>query len=366
MKKIKVVHVLKCMDMGGIETLIMNVFKNIDRTNVEFIFILFDENRSFYEDEIEKLGGRIYHIGKEKNPLKQMKNIRKVLKKEKPDVVHSHTLFYSGIVLLAAKLEKVNIRISHSHSKSDNKKNNFKRRMFRIIASWLIRVVANAYLACSIEAAEYLYGKKYVNKNKVIIIKNGIEPEKYLEIDDKKIRRIKEQYNINEKDYVITMIARLAKEKNHLYALKIAKQLKNENAKFKIFFVGDGILKEQIEKDIIKYDLNENVFLTGVTTEPQNFLEIADVFILPSKFEGFGITILEAQTNKKICLVSKNIPKDADLDLGLVKYLDINDENINEWVKEIKKSRDYKKYTDDIIKDKLIEKGLDITETVKN
>lgn len=364
-KKIKVAHVLKCMDMGGIETLLMNFYRNIDREKVQFIFILLSKEESFYEKEIKELGGIIYHIGGNKNFRKQIKTIRYIIRKEKIDVVHSHTLFYSSIVLLAAKLEKVKIRIAHSHSKNDNKNNNLKRKVIRQFSSMLIKKTANVYMACSKEASEYLYGKKMTNNGNTIILKNGIEPEKYLNVEQNKVEELKNKYNIKEKKYIIVMVARLAKEKNHRYAINIAKQLKQQKENFNLFFVGSGPLEQELKKQVQKEGLEKEVIFTGLTQKPEIYFKISDVAIVPSEFEGFGITILEAQATKKLCIVSNNVPKEADLKLGLVKYLNTTRVDINKWIEEIKNSKKIKEISDKEIKTTLIKNGFDISETAK-
>lgn len=364
-KKIKVAHVLKCMDMGGIETLLMNFYRKIDREKVQFIFILLSKEESFYEKEIIELGGIIYHIGGNKNVGKQIKKIRDIIRRERIDVVHSHTLFYSSIILLAAKLEKVKIRIAHSHSKNDNKNNNLKRKIIRQFSSILIKKTANVYMACSKEASEYLYGKKMTNNGKTIILKNGIEPNKYLDVEQNKVEELKNKYNIKEKKYIIVMVARLAKEKNHRYAINIAKQLKQEKENFNMFFVGSGPLEKELKQQIQEEGLEKEVIFTGLTQKPEIYFKISDVVIVPSEFEGFGITILEAQATKKLCIVSNNVPKEADLELGLVKYLNTTKEDIYKWVEEIKNSKKIKEISNKEIKNTLIEKGFDISETAK-
>lgn len=259
MKKVKVMHVLNCMDIGGIENFIMNLYRNIDREKINFMFLLFSKEESFYDKEIEKYGGKIFHIGFEKNLTRQFKNIYKVLKNEKPDVLHVHTLFYSWFVLLIGKILRIKLRIVHSHTKNDNKKSSLVRKIYRNFASFIIKITANKFLACSKESAMYLYGKKTTKKS--IILKNGIDTKRYLDVDNNEVSTIVKKYNLKSEEYIILMIARLAKEKNHDYAILIANKLRENKIPYKLLFLGDGPLKDILDKKIKENNLEQNVFL---------------------------------------------------------------------------------------------------------
>ena len=262
-------------------------------------------------------------------------------------------------------MQKVKLRIAHSHSKNDNKRDNNKRKIVRKIASLLIKKTANVYIACSKEASEYLYGKKMTYNNRTIILRNGIQAEKYLNIEKYKIDDLIRTYNLNKQEYTIVMVARLAKEKNHEYAIKIAENLKERKEKFKMFFVGDGPLEEELKKEVKQKDLSKEIIFTGVVEEPEIYFKVSDVSILPSKFEGFGMTVLESQATKTICIVSKNVPDEADLGIDLVQYLDVTENSIDKWIEIIKNSKKTQEIPNEKVTQALIDKGLDIKETVK-
>lgn len=362
MKKIKVLHMVKTVNMGGIETFLVNLLKKLDQNKYQFDFLLWTDEKCYYEDEIKELGGKIYRIKITNNPIKDILTVKKFLDKHNYDVVHSHSLFYSGFFMLAAKIAKVKIRISHMHSKSDNEKNTFIRKLYKSVARFLMKNLSTSCCACSEEAA--IYGFSKIN-NKVIIINNCINVDNFINVDTKKVDNLKKKLSVNN-NIVIGNIARLTIEKNQKYILDIVEDIvKNKKyKKIKCLFIGDGEERERLEKITKEKQLEKNIIFIGQASNVNEYLKIMDIFIFPSLYEGFGMALLEAQAAGTYSLASDTIPRNTDMGIGIVEYLSISNNNIDEWSNKI---INYKKQMIDnkLIKKKINEKGFDINATLE-
>lgn len=364
--KIKVLEVISKTHRGGIETMLMNINRNIDHDKYILDFTSFVEEKSDYDDEIEALGGKVIHLkpNREIGAIKYISQMRKLLKKEKYDVVHSHITINNSMVLLAAMLAGVKVRISHSHTTSSEKPDTFKFNTLVAIMKFVNKLCANVYCACGTKAGEFLYGKKAVEKGKVVVINNAIELDKFEEYYGKK-DEIREKNKLNKKDLIIGHIGRFDGEvKNHKFIIEIAEKMKKDGIKnFKFLLVGKGSREEEFKKIVKEKGLNDNVIFYGLSKNIPELLQTFDLMILPSLYEGLPVVIVEAQAAGKKVLASENITKEVDLGLGLVKFLAI-DKGPDVFIKEILKENN-KNVSWNKIYNKLTEKGFNIKVNVK-
>ncbi len=357
-KKIKVAQFVGSMNCGGTETMLMNLLKYLDKEKYEFVFIENVKEKSWYSDEIEKLGGSIIKIQNfsMKNIFSYIRELKFVFKKEKFDVIHSHTFLHSGIVLYAAKKAKIKIRIAHSHSAMRAEDNGFIKKCF---LQYLLNKYSNVKIACSTEAGICLFGKKFKKLGKVL--PNPIELSLYKN-NDKVKEKLRERYSINNKTFIIGHVGRLVEVKNHNFMLHIADELKRKKFDFKLFFVGDGDLKEEIKKEIKQKELENNIIMTGNVNNVNEYMQLFDLLLLPSFYEGLPVTLVESQASNLFAYVSNNVSREADFNLGLIEFLDINDVKL--WTNKIinYKKKDIKY---DKIKESLQNKNFDVAKTIK-
>lgn len=358
MKK-KVLHILKNMDIGGIETYIMNNFRNINLEEYEFHFLLWDNRESYYEKEIRKMGGIIHKFKFSKNFFINIINVRKILKRNFFDVIHCHTLFYSGIFAYANKNNDCNIFISHIHSKSDNKRNGVIRKVYKCVCRRLILKYSKYCCACSTEAAKYVLGKKY---NEAIIMNDYIDVQKYINVSKDDVNKIKSRFNISNEEIVLGNVGRLSIEKNQEYIIDLLCELEKKKVKFKCLLVGDGPEYVKLKNYVKKHGLDRNVFFVGFVSDVWNYFKCFDIFVFPSLYEGFGMALLEAQAAGVLCLSSDQVPKNTDMNLGLVKYISLNQKE--DWVNEIINRKNHR-ISNHLIKKRIIEKGFDITNSIE-
>lgn len=355
-KKIRVLHTFTVMNRGGAETLIMNIYRKIDKSKFSFDFLCESSAKGDYDDEIKKLGGSIFYLKQEKNrPIKNIINIVKFLKTNGPyDVIHLPNMFYAGIFCLAAKIAGINKIVVHSHSASDTKIVTFKRKMYMTMMRFLINSFSTMRLSCGEEAAKYLFG---TDKN-VLILKNGVD----ISLFSKNVNNsyLKEEFNIKN-EMVIACIARFVKVKNHEFFIKLGNYIKVNNLKVKILLVGDGELRNKIEDMITANGLGNIVICTGLRKDINLLLSIIDVIVMPSLYEGFPLSVVEALASSTPCVLSNTIDHNAAIIPEMVKFVDLNDD-ISIWYDVIANLAKVK-INKNCVSSRLVSAGFDINTT---
>lgn len=325
---VKVLHVLSAVNGGGVEAMLLNYYKNMDKNQVQFDFVAHKENGNLLTKDFEQLGCKVYFITSQRTSIKRnQKELKEVLLTKKYDVIHFHHGFSSFAIGMVRKLLPQSKIIVHSHSASGL---SFPMKLLKPILRRNIMKNADYYCACGIMAGKYLYGEKCFKNGQVRIINNAIETERFL-YNDQFNKEIKEKFNINESEKIIGTIGRFTNQKNPFFIVKIAKTLKKMNYKFKLIWVGDGPMKNLIKQVIEKDNLTEQVLLVGTQREVNKLYSAFDVFILPSKYEGLPVVSIEAQQNGCPILLSDTISSEAVLAENC-KMLPLN---LNIWCHEI-------------------------------
>ena len=246
-------------------------------------------------------------------------------------VVHSHVFYNSGFIAFLSKIFGVKKVIVHSHSTRDNKNiNSFFRKIYRFSSKFLIKKFADKKLACGELAGKYLYGKSDFK-----IINNGIDSNRFINFNPLIVDKIKKQYNIKSNDMVIGHIGRLTEVKNHDFILKLASSLTRENDNIKFLLIGDGELKDSIEKKI-KDEKIKNIVMVGNVFDIPEYLQCMSLIIMPSLYEGFPVTLVESQMSGLPFIASTNISKEVDLKVSNNVFLDL-DVDLKNVTKELKK-----------------------------
>lgn len=290
----RILHLSGTMNMGGQETLIMNIYRNIDRSKVQFDFVVNTEERCFYEDEIEKLGGKVYRVPRLKHIFKHWKELSKILKENKYDVIHRHTCSQVVFIdLLIAKLCKVKTRIIHSHNMSVDKK---YEHLYKIFTP-LINGLSTIKYACSENAGKWLYGK---NKEDFKIIYNGIDIDKFLYNEDAR-KKIRSEFNISDDIKVYGNVGRLSYQKNHIFLLDVFKNILEKDPKSVLLLCGDGEIRSEIEEKAKELNIYEKVIFAGVRKDINYMYQAMDFFVFPSHFEGLPVAFIEAQSTGLPC-----------------------------------------------------------------
>lgn len=362
---VKVLQVHGGMERGGTESVIMNWYRNIDRNQVQFDFTTMQEQRCAYDDEIESMGGKIIYVpprAKVGN-LNHFKAIYKCIKENGPyDAVHSHMNYHGGLVALAAKLAGVKTIVCHAHNTEDVTDQSIKRKAELTILRNLMHTCSTNLLACGKEAGKFVFGENAKFK----VINNAVDIEKFKPADEEmniKIKELKDKYELND-TLILGHIGRFNIQKNHKFIVEILKELKARTDNFKFLFIGDGELREEILNSIKKEGLESNVIYLGLQSDINIWLNIMDILVFPSLFEGLPVVLVEAQSTGLPCIIANTISKDVDLGLGLVKFLSIDIES-NIWANEIINNTMKKENDKNKIKEQLKKEGYYLEDNIE-
>lgn len=358
MKPIRILQENVIMDPGGIESLLMNLYRHIDRDIIQFDFMLHRANKGVYDDEIRKLGGNIY-ISEPFNPFhheKYLNSMRTIINNH-PEykIIHAHSELNYWPLKIAKQLG-VPIRISHSH----NAKSTINLKyMFLCYEKAFIKNVATDWFMCSTLAGEWTYGKKAVKDGKCIFLKNGIETQNY--VYNRKIREEKRKELGITDNFVIGHIGRFMQQKNHTFLIDIFSKVKKMNPKSKLLLVSEGRLFDDIKQKVSSYGLQNDVLFLGFRSDVNKLMQAMDVFVLPSLWEGLPFTLIEAQAAGLPCVIS-DVISDESIVTDLIKKESLK-QSAEVWAKEILDIYNAKtrKDTSNLVK----EAGFDIQTSAK-
>lgn len=306
------------MNLGGAETLIMNLYRNIDRSMVQFDFLLHCPEESAYEKEILALGGRIFRIPRYLgyNRKAYEKNLTEFLMAH-PEftIVHDHLMDSAAETLKVVK-KLGRIAVAHSHTSSDFSLPDLYRFFFRKDL-WKI---ADYRFACSEAAGKWLYR----NRADFVVLRNGISTEKFR--FSKEIRTSKrKEFKIEETTRLYGTVGRLDKSKNQIRLLEIMKQILMLQPDSRLMLVGNGPLEKQIRETIVRMNMQDKVILTGPRKDVNELLCAMDSFIFTSVSEGLGIALVEAQASGLPCIFTDTIPKEVDLIQELIHRVSLSE-----------------------------------------
>lgn len=328
------IRILQCvndMHRAGLETMLMNYYRNIDRSEIQFDFLTHRPYRSDYDDEIESLGGKVYYAPRlyPQNYIAYFKWMKKFFS-EHPEykIVHSHIDTMSFLPLLAAKRAKVPYRIAHSHNTAIDK--DFKyilKQIFRVG----INYVANRRLACGEEAGKFLFGRN----QSFDIICNAVDASKFKY--SKEIRDEKRKALGIANEYVIGHIGRFSYQKNHNFLIEIFNALLKIEPNARLLLVGVGEKESEIKKKVKDLFIEDKVDFLENRADVSELYQAMDVFVLPSFFEGIPVVGVEAQFSDLPCIFSNKTPVEVAFNkkcsfIGL-------DDSIDTWISEILKHR---------------------------
>lgn len=350
---IRVLHIVSNMNMGGIETMLMNYYRNIDREKIQFDFLCHSSKQSDYDNEILQLGGKIYRLPKLNpiNPIYTAKLNNFFKKHQEYKIVHSHRNAGNGIILKYAEKNNIPIRIAHSHINIQNR-HNVKYLVWNYYKKDTLKYSTHR-LACSKEAGKWLY-----KNGSFDILCNAINTKQYLyNSDTRKCMRKKLKID---KNFVIGHVGRFTKQKNHYFLLDIFNEVLKIQPNAKLLLVGDGPLLKQTKQKTKKLNLQNNIMFMGIRNDVPEIMQAMDTFIMPSLYEGLGIVNIEAQAAGLPCVISNAIPKECVI-TDLVTECDLNQPS-KYWAKLILEKRNIKRQNKF---NEILKAGYDITSNAK-
>jgi glycosyltransferase involved in cell wall biosynthesis len=357
-KPIRILQVFAQMNRGGAETMIMNLYRKIDRSKVQFDFMVHTNEKCVFDDEIQELGGKIFRVPayNGKNHICYKKSWEQFFNNHSEyNTIHGHVRSTASIYLAIAKKNGL-ITIAHSHSTSSGA--GFSA-IVKNLLQYPIRYIADYLFACSETAGVWLFGKKACKKNNFYILNNAIDAKIF--IYNKNTRsKVRREFRIDN-NFVIGHIGRFNTPKNHKFLIEVFKTVYDQNNNVVLMLVGDGELRHVIEKKVEDLGLMGSVIFTGVRSDISELLQAMDIFVFPSLYEGLGIAVIEAQAAGLPCIVANTVPREAYV-TNLVESLSLKASK-DKWADRILKiCNDYERIN---TYEEIKINGYDIKETGK-
>lgn len=318
---IRVAQMMTDMNYGGVEMVVMNYYRHIDRTKVQFDFFALEGSAVPQREEIERLGGRVYIVPKYTHLSAYEKEIIRLFKQNQYKIVHSHMNTLSVFSLWGAKKAGIPNRNAHNHStagKGETKKN---------IIKYALRPFAKIYptklCACSQYAGEWLYGKN----TEFQVFNNAIDLSRY-SYDPQKAATVRKELGLEDK-LVVGHIGRFCYQKNHDFLIDIFNEIHKQRQEAVLLLIGEGELEQDIRNKVKELGLEDSVRFMGKQKDTSEFYQAMDCFVLPSRYEGLGVVAIEAQACSVPVICSTAVPKDAKI-TSSVKFIGL-DESSSNW-----------------------------------
>lgn len=340
---IRIAHIVGKWLGGGVEAVIMNYYRHIDRSKIQFDFICDSDSTNIPYEEIEKLGGRVIIVPPYQKVFKYIKELIKIFKENNYKIVHSHINTLSVFPLYAAKKAGVPVRIAHSHSTTNKKE--WKKNLMKLVLRPFSKVFATDYFACSELAGRWLFGDKTFNEGKVYVLNNAIDLDKFKY--DEKIRKSKrKELGIKDNEIVIGHIGRFVEQKNHRGLIDIFNEIHKLNNKTVLILAGQGPLMEEMQEKVKSLDLENSVKFLGQRSDANELYQAFDVFLLPSLYEGLPVVGVEAQAAGLLCILSDDMTKETKV-LETTEFLSLST-SPEVWANVVLQSHDNYKRKDTI------------------
>lgn len=325
-KPVRILHVVGIMNVGGAETMLMEIYRKLNKDIFQFDFLTHSADEGFFDKEIRELGGRIYTLPKYRgyNHVNYVISLNKFFESHyEYRIVHCHIRSTANLVLKEAKKNKCKT-ISHAHGRTNGTG----------LSGWLrnlykkeISKYSDLNLAVSNQAGKWQFGSKPFT-----VLINGIDLERF-KYNDELRRQARLKHGISNQK-VIGHIGRFVFEKNHQFILEIFSHYLRLDADSLLLLVGDGELRNKIEKSVLEMEMKDHVIFVGNQADVVPFLNEMDLFLFPSQFEGLGISLIEAQASGLPCVVSDRLPKESLINIEKMKVLKLSTEP-RIWAKEI-------------------------------
>lgn len=314
------------MGRGGLETMLMNYYRHIDRSKVQFDFLVHRDFEADYDKEIQSLGGRIFHVSRLVPWSKSYRTELKKFFREHPKykIVHVHQDCLSSVALQCAQECGIPIRIAHSHNSNQDKnwKYPIKRYYMKKIPDY-----ATELFACSKLAGDWMFLGEYFD-----ILYNAIDINEY-KYSPVIANKLRQEFHL-ENCIVVGHVGRFNPQKNHSFLIDIFSECVQRNSNTKLLLVGDGEGRQKIQDKVRDLGIQDKVIFTGIRSDVNELLQAMDVFVFPSLYEGLPVTMVEAQAAGLPCVISDHISKECIVTSGLVTGKSLN-ESPERWAEYV-------------------------------
>ena len=333
MRKIKILIIAARMDSGGIENQLMHLLRNADKSRFQIDFTT-TMDAPYYKNEIEALGGKCIRIPAPRDGfyLPYCRALFRIMKEGQYDIVHSHELFHSGIVLFLAKLAGIPQRMAHAHNWSDGRwagdKPSLIRRLYNRVMRFCILTFGTQFMACSTYAGRFLYGDKKLKDDSYHLVYNSVDTTRFIQQYDKR----EDGAFCGDGWINILQVGRFSDVKNQLFTAEIAREFKSRGKKLRVLCAGNNGngYEEKVCAAIEEYGLQEHMLLLGIRDDIDVLMRKSAAFLLPSLYEGMPLVLIEAQAAGLPCIAADTFSHEVDFGLGNEQWLSLK-QSAAEW-----------------------------------
>lgn len=325
LRPIRIAQMMTDMNYGGVEAVVMNFYRFIDKSKFQFDFFCFEGSLLPQKDEIEKLGGRIYIVPKLFHPLCYIKTVRKIFRDNNYKIVHCHMNTMGIFAMYAAYKEHIPIRILHNHSMINHffSRSEFKRNILKYVLRTFCKIYPSHFCACSKAAGDWMYGKNF----NYTIFNNGINVDRF-KFNPEIRENVRAELGLHDK-LVVGHVGRFCPPKNHIFLVEIFNNLLSLHEDSVLLLIGEGELLDQIKLKVKQLNIEDKVIFLGKQNDTSKYYQAMDVFCLPSRYEGLPVVAVEAQCSGLPCLFSTYISKESKI-LDSTEFLSYED-NLDKW-----------------------------------
>lgn len=363
MNKIKILQFSIANSNSGITQYVVNNWTYIDHEKFQFDFVTFSQKLGIQE-RLEATGCKVYYV---RNRAEEDLNafeyeIRDILSNHY-DAVHLHTSYWKTLNMeRIAKEEGIPKIIVHAHNTAvfDDHGREEKTKQHEFIKSIIDENIATDFWACSNVAGEFLYGNR-IPKEKIKIMNNAIDTEKF-RFNAFSREEIRNRYGWKDK-FVIGHVGRFSYQKNHVFLIQVINEISQCIPNLQVVLIGKGELEEEIKEQVQALGISKLVHFVGAVDNPEYWYNAMDLFLLPSRFEGLPIVLVEAQTNGLKCVISDAITTEISLS-ELLYYVKLNIQSWKQIILEI--YNESKEYDRDYMFNIIRNKGYDIKTQIKH
>lgn len=354
----RVLHVISKMDRGGAESLVMGLYRHVDRARLQFDFAV-DDDRADYAAEIEELGGRTFVLPRPASrPAAFSMGLRTTIREGGPyRAVHSHAHFFSGAVLAIASQSRVPVRIAHSHTTDDGRASTVRRRLYRVAMRKLIASRATHRVACSPLAARALFGD---HEDRWVLVPNAIDLSAASGAVAGSASAFRREVGIPPDATVLAHVGGFRPVKNHRLLLEIFRAVAERDPSVRLVLAGDGPLRPETQDFAQDLGIGGRTHFLGTVADVWPLLATADAGVFPSLYEGVSIAMIEAQAAGLPLVVSRLVDPEVDLGLGLVRWADIG-ADVDSWAEEVEAALRLRIPPWEVRREILVNRGYDLS-----
>lgn len=328
-KPVRVLQVFSGLDSGGVSNFVMNLYREIDTDKIQFDFAMTSGKKVLYDDEVLLRGGRIFYFDTSRNIRE---NFREILRNKGPfRAVHSHVFFYSGLLLAEAKRAGVPVRIAHAHNAHTGESRSLPRLLYEKGMQMLIRRNATHLLGCSEKACRYVFGEGIMKDARAEVLPDGIDCSRFA-FNTGVRDEVRKAYGLEGK-FVVGHVGHFNPAKNHRKILSVFNKVCLRRSDAILLLVGEGELEHDVRQFTKELGLEKHVIFAGAHKDVERYYQAMDVFLFPSRYEGFGMAMIEAQTGGLSCVASDVVPLDTNVD-GRTVFLPLEEKD-DVWAEKV-------------------------------